>query len=226
MGSLEGWRACKTHLRHVKWTGSPSKRDQRLAIPHECQERFPFGALTFDYPGYDLKFIQRDRSKDGSDHVSTYIYKFYSPVTKYHYIVRADYHNKDTFAIKFYCKKDRRSDFKYSKIVNRKDVGNIIMSCAKVIPLLLGKYPLASFSFAASRSVDLANRTIEDYKMTQRYILYCYMIRVKFGSVTFEHITYSQISCYLLLNKKSLFLKANIEAMFRNTYQNLSEVNL
>ncbi|GGH82197.1 hypothetical protein HNQ91_005744 [Filimonas zeae] len=182
--------------------------------------------MTFDYPGYPLKFIQRDWCRDSSDHISTYIYKFYSPITTYHYIVRAEYHKHDVFAIKFYCKKDRKSEYKYSKIVNRGDLGNIIMSCAKVIPLLLGDYPRASFSFAASRSIDSSNNTIEDAPDTQRFRMYKYMIPIKFGFRTFNHIAYDIISSYLLHNRNSESNQSDIENMFKNSYTNLYSLTL
>lgn len=182
--------------------------------------------MNFDYPGYDLRFIQRSRCTDGSAHQYTYIYKFYSPVTAYHYIVRAEYHRGNVFAIKFYCKKDRKSEFKYSKIVNRGDLGNVIMSCAKVIPLLLKKHPRVSFCFAASRSIDKNNNTIEDYAQTQRFRLYQYMIPIKFGVLTFGHFAYDVVSSYLLYNKKTSIPKSYIEETLKDTYQTLAEVNL
>jgi hypothetical protein len=182
--------------------------------------------LTFDFPGYDLRFIQRAKCVDGSAHLYTYIYKFFSPITDYHYIVRAEYHENDVFAVKFYCKKDRKSEYKYSKIVNKGDLGNIIMSCAKVIPLLLTTNPSASFCFAASRSIDTRNSTIEDYGQTQRFRLYQYMIPLKFGAITFKHFTYPAISSYLLYNRKATSSKDAIEQMFKSTYSNLSEINL
>lgn len=182
--------------------------------------------MTFNFPGYELRFIQRARCADGSSHRFTYIYKFYSPVTGYHYIVRAECHDHDVFAIKFYCKKDRKSEYKYSKIVNKGDLGNIIMSCAKVIPLLLKTHPLGSFCFAASRSVDVQNNTIEDFGQTQRFRLYQYMIPLKFGSVTFEHHVYPAVSSYLLYNRSAIASKNEIEIMLRSTYTNLSEINL
>jgi hypothetical protein len=180
--------------------------------------------LTFDYPGYPLTFIQQQRCADDSAHEYTRIYKFYSPVTRYFYIVRADYHVRDIFAIKFYCKKDRKSEFKYSKIVNRGDLGNIIMSCARVIPMLLENYPAASFAFAASPSVDTKTKRKEQIQYTQRYRLYCYMIPIKFGLETFVHYAYDNISAYLLYNRKSASSKAAIEDMFIATYQTLDAI--
>lgn len=182
--------------------------------------------MTFDFPGYELRFIQIARCADDSSHLYTYIYKFHSPVTGYHYIVRAEYHDEDVFAIKFYCKKDRKSEYKYSKIVNKGDLGNIIMSCAKVIPLLLQTHPQGSFCFAASRSVDVRNNSIEDYGQTQRFRLYQYMIPLKFGTVTFEHFAYPAVSSYLLYNRSATSSRTDIENMFRTTYINLSDVNL
>jgi len=91
--------------------------------------------VEFNYSGYPIKFIQKDRCKDSSEHLSSHIFKFYSPKTQYHYIIRAEFHREGVFAVKFYCKKDRKSDFKYSKIVNKGDIGNIVISSLKVIPI-------------------------------------------------------------------------------------------
>lgn len=180
--------------------------------------------MTFDFPGYNLKLIQRCRCLDGSDHLFTYVYKFFSPVTGYNYVIRAEYHANDVFAVKFYCKKDRSSIFRYSKIINKGDLGNIMMTCVKVVPILLKQYPIASFCLAASRSVDLEYETEENYTMSQRYKLYCYMIPKKFGFETFEHFAYDNISCYLLRNKMSLKTKEEMEAIFRNTYMYLEDL--
>ena len=54
---------------------------------------------------YPLKFIQKDICKDGSDHLFTYIYKFTLAETNLHYIIRAEYHTENIFAVKFYSKK-------------------------------------------------------------------------------------------------------------------------
>lgn len=182
--------------------------------------------MTFNFPGYNLQFIQRAKCIDGTSHLFTYIYKFYSPITRYYYVVRAEHHNHDVFAIKFYCKKDKRSEYKYSKIVNKGDLGNIIMSCARVIPLLLDTHPHGCFCFAASRSVDFRNNTIEDYGQTQRFRLYQYMIPLKFGSITFEHYVYPAVSSYLLYNRSAIASKTEVETMLKKTYTNLSDVNL
>ena len=158
--------------------------------------------MTFDYEGYDIKFIQRRICKDETDHKFTLIYKFYSPVTKYFYILNADYHKEDVFAIKFYCKKDKKSEHKYSKIVNRGDTGNILITCAKIIPKLLLEYPEASFVFAASSTFDNRTRSIESHVENQRFGIYSKIAFLKFGPKTFEHRQYPEISCYLLLNCK------------------------
>jgi hypothetical protein len=183
--------------------------------------------LTFDYPGYELRFIQRKQCKDGSAHKFTVIYKFYSPITKYWYILNADYHEEDIFAIKFYCKKDSKSEFKYSKIINRGDHGNILVTCAKVIPLLLQEYPTASFAFSASRSVDKSNKTVEPYSLNQRFKTYKYIAANKFGPATFTHFEYPIISCYLMLNNVWPDVKIKEEAivkMFAETYNSLPDM--
>ncbi len=174
--------------------------------------------MTFDFPGYELRFIQCDRCHDDSAHLASYIFKFFSPITKYFYVVKAEYHETDVFAIKFYCKKDKRNDFKYSIIINKGDIGNVIMTCAKVIPALLNKYPKASFAFAAARSYDTNSKTIEPLYRTQRYRIYCDMIPKKFGQQTFSHHTNDDISSYLLYNRQSDYDLIQMQNMFRTTY--------
>lgn len=181
--------------------------------------------MTFNYPGYSLLFIQQQRCRDESAHEYTRIYKFFSPVTRYFYIVRAEYHIEGVFAIKFYCKKDRKSEYKYSKIINKGDLGNVIMSCAKVIPQLLTDYPTVSFAFAASSSIDSRAKRQEQRGQTQRFRLYSYMIPKKFGEETFAHYAYDAISCYLLHNRRSGSSKEHIENMFISCYQTLNAIN-
>jgi hypothetical protein len=181
--------------------------------------------LTFDYPGYPLKFVQKKPCRDNSAHLFTLIYKFYSPVTRYHYVLNADYYEENVFALKFYAKKDRRSDYKYSKLTNKGDVGNILITCLKVIPLILMDYPNVSFGFVGSRTIDKASRTVEDFKNNQRFRVYRKIVEKKVGFHIFEHFTYEFISGYLLINKHGQQsienrLKAIIK-MFADTYQDL-----
>jgi hypothetical protein len=181
--------------------------------------------LTFDYKGYELKFIQRTRCRDGSAHLFTFIYKFYSPITKYHYILRAEYHEEDVFAIKFYCKKDKTSKYKYNKIVNKGDIGNILITCITVIPLLLKIHPNASFGFAGARTIDNRSKKVEGYSNNQRFRTYSYVISSKIGTETFTHFEYEKVSSYLLLNNaNSLSLEKEelISKMFSSTYTELS----
>lgn len=183
--------------------------------------------MTFDYPGYELKFIQRQPCNDRTAHLYTLVFKFFSPLTKYLYILRADYHLSDTFAIKFYCKKDRHSDYKYSKIVNRGDIGNILITCAKVVPILLKDYPTASFGFAGARTIDSKSKKVENYNNNQRFRTYKYLIALKFGTQIFAHYEYEAISSYLLVNKfhdNIENMEREIVKMFSETYETLPDI--
>ncbi|WP_412468281.1 hypothetical protein [Pedobacter sp. KLB.chiD] len=183
--------------------------------------------MRFDVPGYPLIFIQKELCKDTSAHEFTYIYKFRSPATRYNYILRADYHNEDVFGIKFYAQPHRHSDLKYSKITNRGDVPNILVSCLSVVPILLAQHPTASFGFIGARTVDKASQRIEGHQNTQRYRIYKELVKEKIGELTFEHVDYEQLSGYLLLNRAAGNLKikeAAIIDMFTETYNNLLDV--
>lgn len=183
--------------------------------------------MTFDYQGYDLQFIQKQPCKDDSAHLFTLVFKFYSPVTKYVYILHADYHEGNVFAIKFYCQKDRHSVYKYSKIVNRGDLGNILITCAKVVPILLKNYPAASFGFAGARTIDMKSKKVESFSNNQRFRTYKYLIALKFGTKTFAHYEYEAISSYLLVNRDYNDVdttERELVKMFSETYMNLPDI--
>lgn len=181
--------------------------------------------MTFDYDGYNLKFIQKEPCTDQSSHRYSLIFKFFSPVTKYHYVLRAEYHDEDFFAIKFYCKAHKRSDHKYHIIVNRGDIGNILITCLKVIPRLLEGYPNASFGFTGSRSIE--GNKAESYQNNQRFRIYKELIPIKIGSLTFDHFEYSHVSSYLLINKKAADIMSKEREIVKSlcdTYTDLHDI--
>ena len=142
-------------------------------------------------------------------------------------MVRADYHEEDVFAVKFYCKKDKRSDFKYSKVINRGDVGNILISCLLVIPVILKQYPNASFSFIGAPTLDPFAEKLEHAVQNQRYRIYATVASKRIGTITFLHREYPHISGYLLLNNSCENLnqkEAAIKAMFQRTYNNVHDL--
>ena len=183
--------------------------------------------MSFNSDGYKLKFVQKDFCRDSSSHLYTYIYKFFSLKTKYWYILKAEYYKEDVFAVKFYIKQHSKSTHKYNIITNKNDVPKILASCANIIPILLEKYPEASFGFIGSRSFDPISKKIEGFERNQRFTIYRYFASIKFGTTTFTHIEYEKISGYLLLNNKVKNLKdrqEEIKNMFINTYSDLSDV--
>lgn len=95
------------------------------------------------------------------------------------------------------------------------------MSCANVIPLLLAEFPSASFTIMASRSVDKHNKWTEPVGNNQRYRLYEYIVPLKFGTATFEHVKNPANSTYMLFNRKSSVTKDWIKIMLQATYPDL-----
>ena len=174
--------------------------------------------------GYSLKFIQTHPVKDKSQHLKSFVFKFLSQKTKLNYIVRAEYHENEFFAIKFYAQKDSKSDNKYSKIINKGEVAGILVSSAKVIPYLLKTYPTASFGFIGSRTIDEKSQKVESYIENQRYKLYKYHIPQLIGNETFKHLAFKQGSAYALLNRKNTDLpdyESRVMTMLIETYNDV-----
>lgn len=181
---------------------------------------------------YNLKFIQKDSCKDGSDHLFTLIYKFFCTEAKLNYVIRAEYHNEKVFGIKFYCKKDRRSNFKYNKIINRNNYTTVIKifeTCLYLIPELLKLYPGSHFALMSSRSVDFSNskKLTEALPKNQRFRVYTKFIQDRIANATFTHFEYPSISSYLLINncEKNIDLKElKIKEMFERTYSYIPDL--
>lgn len=178
--------------------------------------------MTFEYEGYDLKFVQKKTCKDPTAHQFSLIYKFFSPKTKLVYVLSAEYHSEDIFSIKFYPKCYKHSDFKYNRIINKGDLGNILVTCAKVVPILLSEYPTASFGFIGSQTVEKRTQKTEPLDSNQRFRIYKHLTSVLFGTKTFEHFEYPSISGYLLINRINIPItnkERAIVKMFLSTYQ-------
>lgn len=183
---------------------------------------------------YNIKFIQRDNCKDGSDHLFTFIYKFFCTESKLHYIIRAEYHSENVFAVKFYCKKDRRSDHKYNKIINKNNYSTVIKifeTCLSLLPEFLELYPGCSFALLSSRSIDFSNpkKLTEDLPKNQRFRIYTRFLQDRIGNETFTHFEYVSISSYLLVNnsEKDVDLKeTKIKEMFGRTYPILPDLGI
>ena len=177
--------------------------------------------------GYDIKFIQTH--PNNTHHQKRYVYKFFSLKTKLHYIVLADHHENDFFALKFYAKKDRKSNRKYSNIINKGDVSNILVTCAKAVPEILKLFPNASFGFIGARTIDLRSNKAEGYDRNQRYKIYSYHIPQLIGDKTFLHKSYKNVSSYILLNRNMEDLKGLEESIInsvRETYPYLLDIQI
>lgn len=182
----------------------------------------------FNSEGYELVFVQKDRIKKRGNHLESYIFKFFSTKSKTKYILKADYHKQNIFAIKFYPKIYKYlDDKKYHRISNLGDVSNVLITCIKVIPELLNKFPGSSFCFIASPSIDKTSDRFEGFRMNQRFRIYRQLVIQKIGSETFEHFEFNEVSAYLLANK----LNSNIEQylsgvtqMFIATYDDLLSI--
>jgi hypothetical protein len=158
--------------------------------------------LTFDFPGYPLQFVQRKPCRDSTSHYFTEIFKFFSPKTKLNYVATAEYYEHNVIGVKFYAKKDKKSDFKYNKIINKGDFGNIVMTIINLVVMLYERDKSASFFFQGAGSVDARSKRVEGFYKTQRYVVYRYIVERKFGNETFQHYTNDMVSGYLIVNRR------------------------
>lgn len=177
--------------------------------------------------GYPFKFIQKKRVKNTTGHLSTHVFTFFSRTNGLKYVINVEEFEESFYAIKFYPKCLKKSDFKFNKIINKGDVINVLMTCASVIPHLLVRNQNASFGFVGSRTADLNNRFIEKFSDTKRYRVYSDLIKEVIGDKTFVHMEYLQISGYLLINKKAPSVELQekkIKQMLNRIYYFVEEI--
>ncbi len=102
-----------------------------------------------------------------------------------------------------------------------------MITCAKVVPILLKDYPSASFGFAGARTIDIKSKKVESFSNNQRFRTYRYLMALKFGIKTFAHFEYEAISSYLLVNRDCNDVdtkERELVKMFSETYINLPDI--
>ncbi|MDQ0477086.1 hypothetical protein QF004_001608 [Chryseobacterium sp. MDT2-18] len=152
--------------------------------------------------------------------------------TRLHYIIRAEYHLENVMALKFYCKKDRGSQYKYNKIINKGNFTSVIRildTCTSLILILLEQHPNCSFGLCSSRSIDFSNpkKLTENLENNQRFRVYSKFIQDRIGNITFTHLEYPSISSYLLINNSVADIRKkeeDIVKMFERTYNSIPDI--
>jgi hypothetical protein len=139
-------------------------------------------------------------------------------------VIRAEYFNTDTYALKFYPKRCKRRDDRYSIIINVGDTLGVLYTVGSIIPELLERSPSASIAFLATRTFDNSTKTLEPVESNQRYRVYSELLQRYVGNETFTQVNYDSISCYMLINNMAgdVYSKTSqIEESFKRTYPNL-----
>ena len=179
---------------------------------------------------YQLRYIQTDRGCKAriNDPEITCIYSFFAKSDKhkclFKYIIRTELYG-DCFAIKYYCTRNKHSEHKYSQVLNffsPIESKRVMEICASVIPIVLEKYPHASFAFNGSRTYDRADY-IEGPRRTQRYRIYIELVRRLFGEKIFDISLYDNSSACLFVNRAANpnigAARTRIYNMFANIYE-------
>lgn len=156
-----------------------------------------------------------------------YVFSFFAESKKYNclfkYIVRVEKF-QDCYAIKYYCTRNKHSEYKYSRVLNffsAMEVKRIMSVAASVIPKILAVDACASFAFNGSRTYDRADY-IEKPQSTQRYRIYQEIVRRLFGDQVFEIIHFDDSSSCIFVNKHANSdveaAKIRIYNMFANIF--------
>lgn len=188
-----------------------------------------------DIKSYHISYIQKaSPSKRDAFNVS-HIYKFFTDgdesYQRLKYIVRVEHiYEHNILLVKFYASRDKKLDDKYGRILKAhtyKKTLRIFFTCATLIPKLLKENPTASFVVKGAQSRDLDSDKIEGEENNQRFRIYRFICTRLFGTNTFVHYEFPEISTLLLLNKTDCRSKTEIESkknLIRATLINVFDV--
>lgn len=112
-----------------------------------------------------------------------------------------------------------------TKMHNYTETLRIFMTCASIVPLILQKFPLASFVINGAQSLDLESNKIEGRANDQRFRLYKNMATQLFGKERFEHYEFIEISSYLMVNKKECSDIERKKDRIKETLLNLYDID-
>lgn len=157
---------------------------------------------------YELKQIQIDHSPKANElFEECFIFKFFTDEQtkggKTRYIARAEVYG-ECIAVKFYPQ-SADEDHRYSTSTNRfttKGALKVIITCASLIPIMMKRYPNASFVIKASEGIDLQTNMEEPENNNQRFRIYRNVLMSVIGDKNFQHCEYSDVSIYFLINRR------------------------
>lgn len=131
------------------------------------------------------------------------IYRYRFKAKNETYIVNVEEYDNSIFIIKFYPKKHRLSENKYSLRTNKYLASRIFATCLKIGKDIQKNNDLASFGFIG------ANDLGEGKDNTKRYRVYKKIVKEFFSSENYYHVRSDENSLYLILNKQNKNIDKN-----------------
>lgn len=167
--------------------------------------------------GYAFTNKGSRKEQNGAVSFVKHIYTFTSKKSNQTYIIEVDeFQEFLLFAIKFYLKAHRHSDFKFNHCTNLQEAPSCISTCINVMLALHDKNPYHSFAFIGAASAN------EPKHNTKRFRLYKKVMGAVFSPVHFKHFQHFASSTYLMLNKlnmtSDIALREKIESFFLAHY--------
>lgn len=102
------------------------------------------------------------------------------------------------------------------------------MTMINLVVMLYDRDKTASFFFQGAGSVDGRSKRVEGFYKTQRYLVYRYIVELKFGNESFQHYANDVVSGYLIVNRLCgehvEDRKAKILTMLQATYHEFSVI--
>lgn len=156
----------------------------------------------------------------------TSIFRFKSLASGKPYIIRAEYHEENVFAVKFYLQQHSGCEYRYGHVTNFGDARKILMTIASLLPYLLERHPGASFAFIGAQTWDKERKRVEPMANNQRFRIYRGLVDRVVGRETFELFASEKLSGHLLVNRSAGDVESRKDAilkMFNRIYYVLDE---
>lgn len=169
--------------------------------------------------GYPFVFQMIDKCENDDLLIETLQYRFKSFKSHHSYIVRVEKYRNHAYCLKFFDKANINSKRKFSLRSGTFEPRTIFYTLSHIMLDVLARDPQASFFF-----IGAEDEKDEDGCATRRFKVYRRFVLSTVSSDVFEHVRWSELSLYVLVNKKAVedvlaYAEKIAQAVRENLYQ-------
>ncbi len=164
---------------------------------------------------YPYKYLMDFPGGGDEPYIKKKLFTFDSPRSHQGYMVWVEVYENHFYAVKFHLRRDKNNPNRYSVMSGYGEARPVINTCMRIMMEIGESDPLSSFGFIGAHMED------ESECNTKRHRVYCKIVATYFSDVHFKHLEFTNKSAYVLLRRRMLELKPDIEQQMQRRFMEL-----